>query len=674
MTCTCIMKPKLHYTPPDSISERTELFHKSEWKMIAAGELPWYDEVPNRSSLGRGVRSRRGIISSFQQADESLSYTDVDFFYDSWRWYSEFKLTWQARNASLSRTSVLGVEIPGLLQDVPPEAVHSLPNSMRGTWRKNLLQYSYDVEIHGGSVTEASCNRGCLPSWNLAAHKIFDGMTNRFKMSLDGDSTPAITFRPNVIRYSIVAGMRVYTASNDASADPRRYALHGRGKPGVKIKHMATETCWYIASDMTVATGSCSDDGDEYLFYTNRFGEIRSPSSIGNCVELSPLGGLQFTTCHSYQFGENHTKTRSNSFTFNGAALGGLFSIEPIEPEGKCVGPVALDIQGYIRHDTGGCLNRDELGSTTGGSAQDCADSCTVDPSCVSFEYEKVGTECRRSTSCDSFSLTENDPNDPYRWYLKDATIQMLLGTHPCSNNTESVHQFYIGSEGTFNVSADQGWQEISSGILPWISSESRNPVGLAISSTHNNGDNSLNFVEVKFYDNAEPYYEYKLSFPELRSRSASQLQFAEIELPGLRLHSTADDVVKARTLEIVTDFKHSDECILGSRLELLRDTTRQDCAQRCVDHGLAKCQGFVFIPVAVEGSQYEPNDCQLLESSFRDGCNNRHHQRELFIISLDPPAHRDQYVSQLPSKSHCCFRGARPNKLCKVPCYHNLV
>ena len=92
-------------------------------------------------------------------------------------------------------------------------------------------------------------------------------------------------------------------------------------------------------------------------------------------------------------------------------------------------------IEGYIRHDTGGCLNRDELGSTTGGSAQDCADSCTADPSCVSFEYEKEGTECRRSTSCNGFSMTVNNPDDPYLWYLKDVMIQnsqlhTLVTTH----------------------------------------------------------------------------------------------------------------------------------------------------------------------------------------------------------------------------------------------------
>ena len=74
---------------------------------------------------------------------------------------------------------------------------------------------------------------------------------------------------------------------------------------------------------------------------------------------------------------------------------------------------------GYSYSGFGGCSGRNELGGTTGGSVQDCADGCDAEPTCVSFEYAKVGTTCQRSTTCDSLDLTVNDPTDPYGFYLK---------------------------------------------------------------------------------------------------------------------------------------------------------------------------------------------------------------------------------------------------------------
>ena len=76
-------------------------------------------------------------------------------------------------------------------------------------------------------------------------------------------------------------------------------------------------------------------------------------------------------------------------------------------------------IAGYQSLSTGGCSGRNELGSTFGGSMQDCADACDADSTCVSFEYSKTGTECMRSTTCSSLDMTLNDPNDPFYFYLK---------------------------------------------------------------------------------------------------------------------------------------------------------------------------------------------------------------------------------------------------------------
>ena len=76
-------------------------------------------------------------------------------------------------------------------------------------------------------------------------------------------------------------------------------------------------------------------------------------------------------------------------------------------------------ISGYDSYSTGGCAGRNELGQTTGGALQACADACNADLTCVSFEYAKTGTSCQRSTSCDHVSTTVNNLEDPMNFYLK---------------------------------------------------------------------------------------------------------------------------------------------------------------------------------------------------------------------------------------------------------------
>ena len=95
--------------------------------------------------------------------------------------------------------------------------------------------------------------------------------------------------------------------------------------------------------------------------------------------------------------------------------------------------------------------------------------------------------------------------------------------------------------------------------------------------------------------------------------------------------------------------FQHSHECIFGSKLEVLKDTTRQDCARTCVGYGLDQCEGFIYM---TEDSLYpsydldfEPNDCQLLMEVFRDGCNNLYYKLELFAITRER-SDDDPYVS----------------------------
>ena len=84
-----------------------------------------------------------------------------------------------------------------------------------------------------------------------------------------------------------------------------------------------------------------------------------------------------------------------------------------------------LDVEGYTRYNTGGCIRRSELGITSGESLQECADGCNADATCVSFEYLKGGTACQRSTTCKDFSLTVNNPTDPYYFFLKNVSCML---------------------------------------------------------------------------------------------------------------------------------------------------------------------------------------------------------------------------------------------------------
>jgi len=66
------------------------------------------------------------------------------------------------------------------------------------------------------------------------------------------------------------------------------------------------------------------------------------------------------------------------------------------------------------------------------------------------------------------------------------------------------------------------------------VSDFDRNPTGVHISSTYENGDDARYYMDVKFYQNTTPYYEYRVSFPELRNPDSLVLQISEVELPGM--------------------------------------------------------------------------------------------------------------------------------------------
>ncbi|EJK73129.1 hypothetical protein THAOC_05266, partial [Thalassiosira oceanica] len=526
-----------------------DAFLNREWELISRGTVPWHN-----SSIGQWAVAGSMITSTFRQGDEWHTFTEIDLFDSNWEWYTEYKVTWQPSNSSATSIQVKEIELPGIFGPEPPVA--TISNAHRGQWLANLLQFSNDISIHNGNVVG-----GDAFSVALAGSKIFDGNTKRFKMHLIGDGVPALSFRPNSGRYSIATGFRVYTANNDPDSDPLYYIVEGRDKPGVKVKNVGSNSCWYITDNSTIDMGACDNSGPEYLFYTNNWGEIRSsaPNHIGRCVDPSDhvLGLFKFVPCNSYAHGENHTQARNQYFSFDGDLPNGIFSI--------------------VTAETGLCMS------------------------------QSIGHNITLET---------------------------------CNSNIAS-QQYYFKSEGRHNVDDADGWNEVSSGKLPWISPDARNGIGQAISSRFNEGDDNLHFTEAKFYASTTPYYEYKISFPKRRSETATSLHFAELELPGTLLFLDKDDGAATRARQVVHYFHYSSGCILRNTNDTLSDLTRQECAQACVDLG-SLCHGIGYS--AENGDAYLANDCLLYSSVVENGCNNHHYQLELFSISSSKHPEDDPY------------------------------
>ncbi len=83
-------------------------------------------------------------------------------------------------------------------------------------------------------------------------------------------------------------------------------------------------------------------------------------------------------------------------------------------------------------------------------------------------------------------------------------------------------------------VKPDAEWEVIGSGDLDLPLG--RNDRGLPINSSYDSGDAFLSYSEVSLSDNTKAYWDYKVSFPATRDPTKSNLQLAEVELPGLLL------------------------------------------------------------------------------------------------------------------------------------------
>merc|ERR1712176_1178336 len=86
---------------------------------------------------------------------------------------------------------------------------------------------------------------------------------------------------------------------------------------GVKIKDSDSNTCWFVGSNYYIYTSNCSNEGDEYLFYTNELREIRSVKYNYMCVDTSYYENQYsaLVTCRSYYYGGDHPETSVHQYT-----------------------------------------------------------------------------------------------------------------------------------------------------------------------------------------------------------------------------------------------------------------------------------------------------------------------------------------------------------------------
>lgn len=150
------------------------------------------------------------------------------------------------------------------------------------------------------------------------------------------------------------------------------------------------------------------------------------------------------------------------------------------------------------------------------GCAADSADF----PASSSFDSNTKKYVCIKSTDEDEFGIVVS----PSHQLLSIAEKIRVYASDDCYNCDP------ISGKIEGRITSSNEWVVVSEGDFDWISL-SRNPADTAIASTYENGDASLNFVEVTM-DNNQAYRDYKLTFS---SRfSTSPLMLAEVELVGL--------------------------------------------------------------------------------------------------------------------------------------------
>ena len=152
-----------------------------------------------------------------------------------------------------------------------------------------------------------------------------------------------------------------------------------------------------------------------------------------------------------------------------------------------------------------------------------------------SFGCDDVGTNYKAIDETTDPIKCYTIPGEPYGFVLS-----------PFHKQLSNVHKIRVYSSKHYpvfdpvtyvlegRVDASSPWQPIHAGDFPWIadSTPPRNPTGNNLYSTYESGDPNRAFTEAILPVHNGAYLEYKVTVTT-RSASATQVKFAEIELPG---------------------------------------------------------------------------------------------------------------------------------------------
>lgn len=315
----------------------------SNWVQISAGDLPW----KNATTFPRNGVLGLGISSSYSSGDSSFVYTEVSFGDpSSLQGYREYRVTWtDTRNPAQLAWQLAEIEVPGLLGEEP-----ALPTlAYAGDYVASVVHGSTDIFLLDGYSGGNSVDKLAL-----------DGTTQKFVMYRDNATdvpgacfveillaifllfrpelsltrtfcalfaSSAMKISPSHRRASVVTGLRLYAANNNAGADPMAFRVEGRGMvAGANIQTRHSNKCLqleYYSGDYRISlAGSCLTSEDDQLFYMNELGEIRVRSLPGYC--LDPRFGLSthyqanhMVPCNSEVYGMDSPYARWHQFTYD---------------------------------------------------------------------------------------------------------------------------------------------------------------------------------------------------------------------------------------------------------------------------------------------------------------------------------------------------------------------
>ncbi|KAL7553976.1 hypothetical protein ACHAWF_017328 [Thalassiosira exigua] len=263
------------YCDPVSYKIEGRADSASSWVLISEGDIPW----KTATTFPRNVEGL-DISSTYASGDGSREFSEVTFS-DEGGWdpveYYEYKITWSAARAlSPQFVQVAELEVFGLLGDEPPRA----PIGYSGSWVNTIVPSAgaADTVIFGGYDSNGS--RG----------NVIDRNTNKliiFKQSgLNQD--PGVAILPTHGKMSVVTGMRIYTANNEARGDPVRYKLQGRKEGDSLIRSGRDGKCWEVdvgSGTYGIKFVTCNGNLFQKFYLRHVDNSIRSRGVSGWCLD-----------------------------------------------------------------------------------------------------------------------------------------------------------------------------------------------------------------------------------------------------------------------------------------------------------------------------------------------------------------------------------------------------